>query len=137
MVKILTPGDSRLLSLPGRRSREILAAAMGAACSTLRYVEIDPPQPGAPKRGPHVHSGFEECIYVMSGSGTMQAESGEHPVKAGDTILVPAGERHVTHNTGNEVLTLLCFFPTGDVSTGTTEFESWELSGEHSGEEPE
>ncbi|HSM41205.1 MAG TPA: cupin domain-containing protein [Afifellaceae bacterium] len=137
MVKVLTPGDSRLLSLPGRRSREILAAATGAVCSTLRYVEIDPQQPGAPRRGPHVHSGFEECIYVMSGSGTMQAESGEHPVNAGDTVLVPAGERHVTHNTGNEVLTLLCFFPTGDVGAGTTEFESWELSGKQSGEKPE
>lgn len=128
MARVFKPGDSKLLSLPGRRSREILAAASGSASSTLRYVEIDPQIPGAPKRGPHVHSGFEECIHVLSGSGTMQADSGEYPLKAGDTILVPSGERHVTHNTGDEVLTLLCFFPTGDVGAGTTEFESWEKS---------
>ena len=128
MARVFKPGDSKLLSLPGRRSREILAAASGSASSTLRYVEIDPQIPGAPKRGPHVHSGFEECIHVLSGNGTMQTDSGEYPLKAGDTILVPSGERHVTHNTGDEVLTLLCFFPTNDVGAGTTEFESWEKS---------
>ena len=85
MARVFTPEDSKLLSLPGRRSREILAAASGAVSSTVRYVEIDPQLPDAPKRGPHVHSGFEECIYVLSGRGTMQADSGEYPLNAGDT----------------------------------------------------
>jgi oxalate decarboxylase/phosphoglucose isomerase-like protein (cupin superfamily) len=39
--------------------------------------------------------------------------------------LVPAGEKHMTVNTGDEPLVLLCFFPTPDVSSGTTEFESF------------
>ena len=128
MVRVFTPKDSRPLSLPGRRSREILAATSGAVNSTLRLVEIEPDKPGAGKRGPHVHAGFEECIYVLSGNGTMSADSGEYPITAGDTVLVPAEERHVTHNTGTDVLTLLCFFPTGDVNSGTVEFETWESS---------
>jgi oxalate decarboxylase/phosphoglucose isomerase-like protein (cupin superfamily) len=37
-------------------------------------------------------------------------------VTAGDTILVPAGELHVTRNTGSSPLRLLCFFPTADCS---------------------
>jgi oxalate decarboxylase/phosphoglucose isomerase-like protein (cupin superfamily) len=34
---------------------------------------------------------------------------------AGDTLLIPAGEAHVTRNTGAEPLVLLCFFPTAQV----------------------
>jgi len=128
MVRVFTPTDSKPLDLPGRRSREILAAASGAVRATMRLVEIEPEQPGGAKRGPHVHSDFEECIYVLAGSGTMRAESGEYPINAGDTVLVPAKERHVTYNTGSSTLTLLCFFPTGNVNAGTVEFESWETS---------
>jgi mannose-6-phosphate isomerase-like protein (cupin superfamily) len=72
-----------------------------------------------------VHRGFEECIHVVSGQGVMESDDGVHPVAAGDTILVPSGERHVTHNTGGERLVLLCFFPVSDVAAGTTEFASW------------
>jgi oxalate decarboxylase/phosphoglucose isomerase-like protein (cupin superfamily) len=46
-------------------------------------------------------------------------------LKAGDTLLVPAGELHVTRNSGTEPLTLLCFFPVGDVASGTEEFPDW------------
>jgi uncharacterized cupin superfamily protein len=128
MVRIFTPKDSKPLDLPGRRSREILAAASGAVRATMRLVELEPLQPGARKRGPHVHSDFEECIYVLEGSGTMCAQSGEYPISAGDTVLVPAKELHVTHNTGPTVLKLLCFFPTGDVNAATIEYESWDSS---------
>ena len=44
----------------------------------------------------------------------MHAESGEYPVRPGDILLVPAGEKHMTVNTGNEPLVLLCFFPVAD-----------------------
>jgi mannose-6-phosphate isomerase-like protein (cupin superfamily) len=38
------------------------------------------------------------------------------PIKPGDIVLIPAGEKHMTRNTGNVPLVLLCFFPTPDVS---------------------
>ena len=44
------------------------------------------------------------------------SESGDHELGAGDTILIPAGEPHVTRNTGSEPLVLLCFFPTARVT---------------------
>jgi oxalate decarboxylase/phosphoglucose isomerase-like protein (cupin superfamily) len=50
-----------------------------------------------------------------------EAESGKHPLKAGDTILIPPGEKHVTRNTGAEPLVLLCFFPVADISRRTHE----------------
>ncbi|MFL5050580.1 MAG: hypothetical protein ACJ8D4_11975 [Xanthobacteraceae bacterium] len=37
-------------------------------------------------------------------------------------VLIPAGEKHMTRNTGTEPLVLLCFFPVPDVTAGTTEF---------------
>jgi mannose-6-phosphate isomerase-like protein (cupin superfamily) len=84
------------------------------------------PLPGDKPRGPHLHRDFEECIYVLSGQGTMHAESGEYPVQPDDILLVPAGEKHMTLNTGSEPLVLLCFFPTADVSAGTSDFASFE-----------
>lgn len=124
MVQLLKPSDAKLLNLPGRRSREAVCGAIGSRMS-FRIVEIAPAQPGEPPRGPHLHRDFEECIYVLSGQGTMHAESGAYPAGAGDILLVPPGEKHVTVNTGGEALVLLCFFPVPDVGTGTIEFATF------------
>ena len=129
MARVFALKDATKLSLPGRNSREIVAAASGAQRSTVRFVEIEPEKPGT-RRGPHVHFDFEECIHVLSGEGTMRTDTGEHPLTAGDTVLVPAGENHATYNTGTTVLTLLCFFPANDVNAATVEYESWEACGE-------
>ena len=119
MARVFTRDDAKRLGLPGRTSLECVSGEQGSAAVSLRLVEIPVPQPGEPPRGPHVHRGFEECIYVLSGEGTTFADSGQYPLKQGDAILVPPGEAHVTRNTGREPLVLLCFFPTADVANGT------------------
>jgi quercetin dioxygenase-like cupin family protein len=124
MVRLLTAADAKLLDLPGRRSRELVSGKIGSQMS-FRLVEIVPTKPGDKPRGPHLHTGFEECIYVLAGRGTMQSESGTHHAGPGDVLLVPAGEKHMTVNTGSEKLVLLCFFPVPDVGAGTTEFASF------------
>jgi mannose-6-phosphate isomerase-like protein (cupin superfamily) len=121
MARVFTQGQARQLGLPGRKSLEIVSGENGAKGVTLRLVEIPVPQPGEAPRGPHQHSGYEECIYVLSGQGTTFAESGEYPLKAGDTILIPPSEKHVTRNTGNVPLLLLCFFPSANITKGTVE----------------
>jgi quercetin dioxygenase-like cupin family protein len=126
MARVFGPADAKTLSLPGRFSREIVSGARGAEQVSFRLVEIAPAKPGEPSRGPHVHKNFEECIYVLSGAGVTETDGAEHPLKAGDTILVPAGELHVTRAAGSEPLKLLCFFPTADVAAGTREFPSWD-----------
>ena len=105
-----------LSRLPGRRSMEIVSADTGSRAVTLRRVEIAAPRPGDPLRGRHVHSDTEECIYVLSGRGRTESDSGNHDLAPGDTLLIPAGETHVTRNTGSEPLVLLCFFPTARVT---------------------
>lgn len=121
MARVVTPATAKSLGLPGRKSFEFVSAETGSKSVTLRFVEIPVPAPGDQPRGPHSHDGFEECIYVMSGQGTTYTENGEHPLWAGDAILIAPGERHVTRNTGTEPLVLLCFFPVADISTGTTD----------------
>lgn len=116
MVHVIRSGDAKDLELPGRKSLDIVSARIGAEAVTLRLVEIPVLQPGEAPRELHRHKGFEECMYVLSGQGMTYTESDASPVAAGDTILVPRGELHVTRNTGKTPLRMLCFFPTADCS---------------------
>jgi mannose-6-phosphate isomerase-like protein (cupin superfamily) len=124
MARLLKQSEAKRLGLPGRVSLEPVSGEIGSRVS-FRIATIAVPKPADKPRGPHRHRDFEECIYVLSGRGVMRAESGEHAVGSGDILLVPAGEKHMTVNTGNEPLVLLCFFPVADVSAGTTEFTSF------------
>lgn len=121
MARVFKQADAKRLGLPGRKALEIVSGEKGARAVTLRLAEIPVPEPGETPRSPHQHSDFEECIFVLSGKGTTYADSGEYPLQPGDTILLPAGEKHVTRNTGSEPLMLLCFFPDADISRGTQE----------------
>lgn len=121
MARVVRKGEAKSLGLPGRTSLELISSRVGAGAVTLRLVEIPVPAAGETPRGPHRHDGFEECIYVVSGEGVTHADSGEHRLAAGDAILIPPGESHVTRNVGSEPLVLLCFFPVADITAGTAE----------------
>lgn len=121
MARLFKQSEARQLGLPGRKALEIVSGERGAQGLTLRLVEIPVVQPGDTLRPPHHHSSFEECIYTLSGQGTTSADGGEFHLEPGDTLLIPAGERHVTRNTGSEPLILLCFFPVADITAATQE----------------
>ena len=121
MARLFKRDEAKELGLPGRRAMEIVSGERGARGVTLRLVEIPAVKPGDALRAAHQHSEFEECIYTLSGRGTTFADSGEYEMRPGDTLLMPAGEKHVTRNTGNEPLVLLCFFPVADVAGATRE----------------
>ena len=112
MVRVIHADEGKDLNLPGRKSLELVSAEIGANAMTLRLVEIPLLPAGEPPREMHRHSDFEECMYVLSGQGSAESESGAIDVTEGDTIFVPAGELHVTRNTGTAPLRMLCFFPT-------------------------
>ncbi len=124
MARLLKQSEAKRLGLPGRTSLEPVSGEVGSRVS-FRIAEIAVPKPGDKARGPHLHDGFEECIYVLRGTGVTVAESGELPLQAGDIVLIPPNEKHMTRNTGYEPLVLLCFFAVPDVSAGTTEFPSF------------
>jgi mannose-6-phosphate isomerase-like protein (cupin superfamily) len=121
MARLFKSSEAKRLALPGRVSLEPISSETGSRI-TLRIVEIPPTKPGDKPRGPHLHDGFEECIYVLRGTGLTVSESGEIPIGPGDIVLIPSNEKHMTRNIGSEPLVLLCFFPAPDVSARTTEF---------------
>jgi quercetin dioxygenase-like cupin family protein len=121
MARLFKRGGAKELGLPGRKAMEIVSGERGARGVTLRLVEIPAVKAGDALRAAHQHSEFEECIYTISGRGTTFADSGEYEMRPGDTLLMPAGERHVTRNTGSEPLVLLCFFPVADITAATQE----------------
>jgi quercetin dioxygenase-like cupin family protein len=119
MVRVFTEADAKDLGLKGRKSLEIVSGLSGESGVTVRLVEIPVPDAGEKRRGPHRHTDFEECIYILSGQGTMESDTGNHNLKTGDTIVVPPGEWHVTRNTGTEPIMMLCYFPVGDIRPNT------------------
>jgi len=121
MARMYKQSEGKRLGLPGRTSIEIVSGENGARGMTLRLVEIPVSAIDEPQRGPHHHNDTEECIYVLSGRATAYAESGEFPLEPGDTIVMPRGEKHVTRNTGNQPLLLLCFFPVAHLAETTEE----------------
>jgi len=121
MARIFRQADAKSMGLPGRKSLEIASGERGTHNVTLRLVEIPVANSADKPRGRHRHEGFEECIHVLSGEGRTEADSGEFPLKTGDTLVIPPGEMHVTRNTGGEPLVLLCFFPVGNVAARTRE----------------
>jgi quercetin dioxygenase-like cupin family protein len=110
--------DAVDLALPGRRSREILSGRSGAH-STIRLVEIAVPDPKASVRPPHWHPDSEECIHVLSGEGTTWVDGTDFHMRPGDTIRIAPGEHHVTRNTGQAPLVLLCYFPVPEITVVT------------------
>lgn len=121
MARLYKQAEGKPLGLPGRKALEIVSGERGSRNMTLRLAEIPVPRPGEAPRAAHHHNDFEECIFVLAGQGTTFADSGEFHLEPGDTLLMPAGEKHVTRNTGTEPLLLLCFFPVPDITTGTHE----------------
>jgi mannose-6-phosphate isomerase-like protein (cupin superfamily) len=121
MARVFRKDAAKSLGLPGRTAMEIVSGDGGASGITLRRVEIPVPSAGDSPRSRHVHNDFEECIYVLAGEGMTEADTGNYALKAGDAIVIPAGEKHATRNTGNEPLVLLCFFPVGDIWKETAE----------------
>jgi len=121
MARLLKQGGGKRLGLPGRTVLEMVSGEVGSKL-TFRVVEVPVQKPCETLRGPHLHHGYEECIYVLKGEGRTLSESGELSIKPGDVVLVPPEEKHVTRNTGSEPLVLLCFFPTPDIVASTESF---------------
>jgi len=58
----------------------------------------------------HYHKNRESIIIVISGQATEVIEDEEIPIKAGDVLHIPAGERHTTINRSDEDFRYLEFF---------------------------
>ena len=99
---------------PSRFFRELVShRVLKSKCIALRFVEVMPLQKAGP-RHPHSHRGMEEVIYVQKGAGKAWVNGEVTAIRRGDTLLIPAGARHMMINTGRQALTLLCAFSAAD-----------------------
>ncbi len=57
----------------------------------------------------HHHELGEHIIVIISGEGLEVVEGGEIPVKAGDVLYIPAGEKHTIVNRSQGELRYLAF----------------------------
>jgi uncharacterized cupin superfamily protein len=110
---------------PGRFSRRQaeIGLLIGARKLGYQLFEIDPGKWASPIHG---HTEEEELYIVFEGSGTIRFPFGEFPIRKGDFIALPVGERgaHQLKNTGTEKLVVLalannepgdcCFYPDSD-----------------------
>jgi uncharacterized cupin superfamily protein len=58
----------------------------------------------------HYHNNRESIIIAISGEAIEVIDGKETPIKAGDILFVPAGEKHTTINRSNQDFRYLEFF---------------------------
>ena len=65
--------------------------------------------PGGQGGDYHVHERGEHIIVIVSGEGVEIVEGEDFPVKAGDVLFVPAGEKHTIVNRSDKELRYIGF----------------------------
>jgi quercetin dioxygenase-like cupin family protein len=94
----------------GCQVRWLVDAVQGAPNFAMRQFEV---APGGytPK---HSHP-YEHEVFVLEGRGVVLEGDEEHPLKAGDFVLVTPNEVHQFRNTGAAPLKFLCLVPNSSV----------------------
>ncbi|RMD80105.1 MAG: cupin domain-containing protein [Gammaproteobacteria bacterium] len=87
------------------RLRKSLGDAVGLSRIGVHLVRLEP---GRDSTEHHLHHDEEECLYLLSGEGTLQLGEEAFEVGAGDFVGFPAGgPAHSLRNTGSEPLLYL------------------------------
>ena len=99
----------------GCQVRWLVDEAQGAPNFAMRQFEV---APGGytPK---HSHP-YEHEVFVLEGEGTVLEGDVEHPLKAGDVVLVVPDEPHQFRNTGKAPLQFLCLVPNSSANQPVT-----------------
>lgn len=97
----------RWAALPGAGVawRTLLSADRSPTAGlTMGVAELEP---AAPSPAPGHRHDADEAYYVIAGRGTVTIEGQPWSLSPGSGVFIPAGVRHVLHNTGKEVLRVL------------------------------
>ncbi len=57
----------------------------------------------------HIHTGYDEVYYVLSGSGTITLDQQTHPLRPGSVAVIPAGVPHSLEAEPGEELEFIIF----------------------------
>lgn len=80
-----------------------VSGAGGLSCSIAHAIV----RPGESTL-PHVLTRSTELYYILSGSGEMQIDDEQAPVRPGQIVFIPPGARQFIRNTGPVDLVFLC-----------------------------
>jgi quercetin dioxygenase-like cupin family protein len=69
---------------------------------------------------PKHHHPYEHEVFVLEGEGVVLEGNVEHPLRAGDFVLVSPDEVHQFRNTGGSPLKFLCLVPNSSVGQRVT-----------------
>jgi mannose-6-phosphate isomerase-like protein (cupin superfamily) len=61
------------------------------------------------KGTPHVHTGYDEVYYVLSGTGTITLDQQTDPLRPGSVAVIPAGVPHSLEADPGEELEFIIF----------------------------
>jgi quercetin dioxygenase-like cupin family protein len=87
----------------------------GAPTFAMRQFEVAPG--GHTPR--HFHD-YEHEVFVLEGSGVVLEGDREHPLRAGDVVLVKPNEVHQFRNPGSAPLKFLCLIPNSATGKSVT-----------------
>jgi quercetin dioxygenase-like cupin family protein len=90
----------------GCRVRWLVAERDGAPNFAMRQFEV---APGG--YTPKHHHPYEHEVFVLEGCGVVLQGDQEHPLKAGDVVLVAPDEVHQFRNNSSAALKFLCLVP--------------------------
>lgn len=92
---------------PGQLHRPNIVTAEDKAKDMGGMFGLLPPGSRVPY---HYHKTRESVLMIISGQGVEIVEGEEFPVKAGDVMFIPAGEKHAIINRSEQDLRYLEFF---------------------------
>jgi len=109
IVKTYTDVPAEKVTMAGAESvtiRWLLGKDSPAPNFYLRLFEV---RPGG--HSPYHTHPSEHEIFILEGSGRINAKGASHAVAAGSFALVEPNEEHQFENTGDRVLKFLCLVP--------------------------
>lgn len=80
-------------------ARELIGAEHGGLAASLIFVDAEPGQ------GPSLHRHpYAEVLIILDGQATFSDGQSERTARAGEIVIVPAGQPHAFVNTGTSRL---------------------------------
>jgi mannose-6-phosphate isomerase-like protein (cupin superfamily) len=61
------------------------------------------------KDTPHIHQGYDETYFILSGTGTVTLGQETHPLRPGSVAVIPAGVPHSLETSAGEELEVVIF----------------------------
>jgi mannose-6-phosphate isomerase-like protein (cupin superfamily) len=86
--------------LPNLRQRVVTGGDGGVA--NVHVVKIT-------EGAPHVHTGYDEVYYVLTGRGTITLDGETHPLRPGSVAVIPAGVPHSLKAESGDTLEFIIF----------------------------